>query len=398
MIFGERGENSTRALQAGHTVVDETPEVINAHTAKEMAKYFQNDPRRFAYLLNVFVGKLKKRARYADTHKPLVLPREAGVLSSIRRLRLKRAQRLSGWLPTTEKFYREVRALNVGGGELEAYILRNMDELDALFTELPIKWTEAPFHIIFQGMPQREALGGTRYIDGLYGMANKLMVRTLFKARSQLLYQIGKRQSREILQQGPEMIHRSTPENIRSFQRVVSNAIQDATPEKARALSDVYERAQDAITSKIVESFGRRKRRRLARLLQKHASENPNLSEQDFLKQILFSPRSASQSAASDTIWESISSQKVFKIEEVGESVLQTTQRLSQRGSINLQATARRLLPQGKDVDSQVALRLSQREMDQFDNELEALTLLNKYYNALKLAEFKKRPDVVEIL
>ena len=353
-----------KASKTGRTVINQSPEAIDTQSAKVMSEYFKDDPKKLVYLLESYLDRLKgyaKRAAMPAIH------RRRNPVNWVRRKWRQRAERLEKLIPQVEKFRGELRALGAGGGELEDYLLANMEELSELFINLPVRKREFPYYMIFQGMPQRQGQGGMRFAEGVYHTADGLMMRIFSRARTRLTYETIRRQQRQLLGQGPAMIYRTTSENVRSFQQAVRSAAQNADPEEARTLLSSYQRIEDVITHKVAENLSHSQQvrswdwllRRKAikqRKAMSHLQEitqdvqrrlpapttSPSTSSTGLqlagqnddiatiLKQVLFSPRGTAERATSDTIWETIPVEKVFGIEEIGETPLQTVRRLSQ--------------------------------------------------------------------
>ncbi len=357
-----------RAWQTGNTVVDESAAAVDTQTAKVVAQFFDDEPAKLGHLLESYLRKLKKYAHHAQTKTP---PQGRGLWKGMRRQYYKRAERLRELVAPTEKAIAELRALQASGGSLQEYLANNIDELGELLTNLPMRKREMPL-LALQGIPQRPGGGGSFLMERLYHAQEGLMMRAFFKARSQLTYEIYKRQARQALNLAPQMAADATATSVQAFHQAVQEAAAGMNPALAQDLLAKLklQHFEDGLTRQVWDNLLASKKSQeavahLKRLYQKanklsSPGNQPSAAEwHQFLRRILFSPRGPEELATSDTVWRTVPAEKILGLDELGEVAEKAVAQLSQYQNVG-----------------------------EFDH----------FLNALKVLLYSKRPNTVDIL
>tara|TARA_R110002072_G_scaffold1989_3_gene16491 strand:- start:55560 stop:60197 length:4638 start_codon:yes stop_codon:yes gene_type:complete len=351
------------------TVVEVTPKVIDSKTAKVVSRYFGHNPKSMKRFMGSYIRKLDKAKRVVtniEDGKTYIgkIPVLGKVVNWYRKLRL---EQLAKYGDKIRELDNGLAQLAKNGGDLEKFVLDNMDDLTDIFIKIPSRKREWPYMLLLQGGPH---IGGPNFgkrVGAISWMSDGLIMRKFFNARSRLIYESMKAQSRSVLGLEKYIAQETTLQAMRAFQESVADAVEKLPETQARQLVSRYHRMESKMAEKIVsiaqskiDSNGVIDRIRKALLKSGHRAHMKITSlDEASVRKILFSPESLDEKAIGEVLWSSMPVEDLFNLREVG------------------------------DVAHRVIRELSQYEnVDGFERLL----------NALKVMVIKRDPGVVEIM
>lgn len=355
-------------------VVKETPKAIDQATAKVVADYFAGNPKGLEYLMKTYAKRVPKAV---ETMKKIEggtpLWGKVTLLPWIRNgIRSLRSAQLAKYGDDIIRIHKELGELAAKNGNLEEYILKNMDEMTDIFLKIPVRKRELPYMFLIQGGPHLgkslSSVGGpVAKTLGLHRFSNGLVMRKFFNARSRLIYESMKGQARSILGLKAYVASETALESFTAFQDAVAHASDDLTGEAKEQFLKKYaklegELAKKVFTSLNAESGVDRQWRSLQQSLYKAQKRFPEeLSElsEDTVRKLLFSATTEQEKAVGTVLWSSLPVEDLFSLREVGE-------------------VAHRVI----------------RELSQYEN----VDDFQAFLNALKVLVIKRDPGVVEIM
>lgn len=365
--------SATRGMTyTSKVVVTEAPQAIDKQTAKTVAEYFAGNPKGLHYLMKTYASRVpkavKQMKRYEEGTSLLgKLTLFPWIRNGIRSLRSAQIAKYGDDILRIEK---ELAELVAKKGNLEEYILKNVDDLTDIFIKIPVRLREVPYMVAVQGGPHLgKSISSVKSLSKVGGhyFSNGLVMRKFFNARSRLIYESMKGQARKVLGLKTVVATETSFEAIQAFQQSVAHATEDLSGEAKEALIKQYDEFQTQISRKVS-----------AQMSAKLQVENPieNLKRQLFkgdhrirldfdqldeaaVKRLLFAAETEQERAIASVIWSSISPEDIFSLREVG------------------------------DVAHRVI-----RELSEYDNVDE----FQAFLNALKVIVIKRDPGVVELM
>lgn len=345
------------AREFGEVSVRESESFINKRTAQIVSQYFGKNPAAFQSLLKRYSGsRLDKAAKMmirvengSGIHRVPLLGRAVGAFRKMRHQSLyENAAKIRHLEESVEKIAKN-------GGDLESFILHNIDDLTDIFSKLPMRKMEAPYLLMIQGAPSLGGrMAGTRTLPSVF--ADGIMLRKFFNARSRLVYESYKREAREILSLKARVGSDATYETFKAFQHSVQEASEQMGEANSKSLLGKYNHLEEEITQKVFQN--------MTVMDIKNKSFRYSSGGQVFdigpknLKKILFRPETLKEQALGETLWASVSTDELF----------------------GLQAMS--------DVSHIAVKELSQYEtVDQFQ----------KFLNALRVSVLQRNPNKVEV-
>ncbi len=355
-------------------VVRETPKAIDEATAKTVAEYFAGNPKGLHHLMSSYAKRVpkatKQMARYEEgtslLGKVTLLP---WIRNGIRSLRSAQLAKYGDDIIRIEKELAELVAKN---GDLEEYVLKNVDDLTDIFMKIPVRKREIPYMFFIQGGPHLgkslSSVGGkTAKAMQLHRFSNGLVMRKFFNARSRLIYESMKSQAREVLGLKTYLASETAFEAFEAFQKSVAQVSDKADDATKAAILSQFDDLQDKLSKEIfdqvsmqLENVGGMHKFKNT-LFKGRARIYTDMEKMDLeeMKRLLFRAETEHERAIAATIWSTQPVEKLFELQEVG------------------------------DVAHRVI-----RELSQYDNVEEFQGLLN----ALKVLTIKRDPGVVEIM
>lgn len=353
-------------------VVKETPELIDTQTAKVVSDYFAGNPKGLHYLMKTYAKRVPKAITAMERYergtsalgKVTLLPWARNGIRSMRNAQL---AKYSDDILRIEK---ELAELVAKKGDLEQYVLKNVDTFTDIFIQIPMRWRELPYMIAVQGGPHLgKSLSSWKAATNLGGhlFSNGLVMRKFFNARSRLIYESMKGQAREVLGLKNFVAAETTLEAIKAFQLSVAHASDKLSGEAKESLLRQYVKFQEELSRKLAthvknnldnpgswESLKQSMFKGDYRL----SAEFSDLSEES-MRRLLFEASTEQERAIASVVWSSMKPEELFSLHEVG------------------------------DVAHRVI-----RELADYDNVDEFQALLN----ALKVIVIKRNPGVVEVM
>ena len=361
--------SSKPVMYTSNVVVKETPELINKRTAKVVSKYFGGNPKEFQYIMSTYVKKLDKAAKTmakieGKTSRVGKIPVLGKVVNWYRKMRL---EHLNKYAEKILKMNDDLIKLSKTGGDLEKFVLKNMDDLTDIFIKIPVRRRELPYMFLLQGGPHVGGIWFGRRIKYVYGMADGLMLRKFFNARSRLIYESLKSEARMSLGLGKAVAAETSVQAFRAFQESIAESIESVSETEGKAILRQYKDMEEAIAERVFKAVKAdvNQEGKLATLKRKVFKDTHSKKitfsqlDQPTMKKILFNPKNKEEQILGEVIWDSVPVDEVFELKEVGD----------------------------------VAYRVM-KELAQYENVGE----FQRFVNALKVLVIQRDPGVVEIM
>ncbi|MCF8059976.1 MAG: hypothetical protein K9K67_11815 [Bacteriovoracaceae bacterium] len=354
-------------------VVEEAPKAIDEATAKVVSDYFAGNAKGLKYLMSSYAKRIpnaiKQMERYDQGSsllgKVTLLP---WIRNGIRSLRSAQLSKHSEQILRLEA---ELAELVASKGNLEEFILKNVDDLTDIFIKIPVRKREIPYMFFVQGGPHLgksiSSVGGKVSRFGGHVFSNGLVMRKFFNARSRLIYESMKGQARNVLGLQTFVASETAFEAYKAFQESLAHASEKLTGEAKESLLLKYAKLEDELSEKIfthvsakIESTNpwESLKRSMFKGDQRLRVDFTQM-DKDSLKRVLFQPATEQEEAIGTVIWSSVPVEDLFSLKEIGE-------------------VAHRVI----------------RELSEYKNVDEFQALLN----ALKVIVIKRDPGVVEIM
>jgi hypothetical protein len=313
-------------------VVLESAEQVNRQTAKIVSAYFGENASSMLNILKSYTGPrlthaiaVMDKVKAGDTvaqnwmklFKGGIIQTPGWLLTKFRELRYAHLAKHAVLLQKIEKELAEVAAKN---GNLEEFVLKNMDDLTEIFIEIPMRKRELPYMILLQGGPHMGGLFGKR-IPYLGQMADGILLRKIFNARARLVYESIKAEARASLGLSVAVGADVTLKTVKAFNAALMSATlkQSGGSGVNADIAKTYEQFQDEAAQLIYKLVGENKLSKQSIIALRDESKNVVLSWPEVLKKILFNPNTTSEKAISEMLWEQMPIEKLLKIEKVSE-------------------------------------------------------------------------------
>lgn len=368
----------------GRVVVSETPQAIDNQAAKVISHYFGGNPKAFHRVFKSFAGKrLDKAVKAYDKVKDVtmfvgkfpVLPNNPTVLDRVARafkamgyvghglarspyklwtaIRKMRVEHLAKHADKIRALNKELELLAKNGGNLEEFILKNMDDLTDILMKAPMRKRELPYLILWQGAPH---IGGVKQLPVLHHVADGLILRKFFNARARLVFESLKSQARGTLGMTTFVSADTTMGAFKSFQESIANAATEMGEEEGRKLLKQYYKLEDEIASTLFQSYTSRGGDGVFKFKQGQKVFEMNV---DTFKKLIFNPSNVEERALGHAVWESMSVDDLFGMKELNQVAHRVVQELA-----------------------------DYKNMDEFQ----------RFLNALKIVIIQRDPGVVEFM
>lgn len=312
-------------------MVLETKDQVNRQTAKVVASYFGNHASGMLNLIKSYTGSRLTKAvevmtevkagttvaqNWMKLFKGGIIQTPAWLLTKFRELRyahlFKHAVRL-------QKIEAELAEVVAKQGNLEEFVLKNIDDLTEIFMEIPMRKRELPYMILLQGGPHMGGLFGRR-IPVLGQLADGILMRKIFNARARLVYEGIKSQARQTLGLTAIVGGDLTLKTIKALNTaVVAAAVRDGAGQ-GDALIKGFEKWQEEAVNFTYEVIADKKTlSRELTIALGDASQKIVLSDPVVLKRVLFTPATIAEKAISEMLWEQMPLQKLLKIDKLSD-------------------------------------------------------------------------------
>ncbi len=369
IIFGIQGVAKTYVSKVA---VKETVESIDKQTAKTVAEYFANNPKGFHFLMKEYAKKVPKAIKSMERYeKGTSLLGKITLLPWARNgIRSLRSSHLTKYADNILRVEREAAELVAKNGNLEEYILKNVDELTDIFKDIPMRKRELPYMFFIQGGPHLgkslSSISARGVNKATYWASNGLVMRKFFNARSRLIYEGAKSQAKSILGLSTYVSAETALESFKSFQISVVNAATKAGDDAGAEILQQYTKLEDKLVNEIYGAV--RQYLDSSKLVhlkdgitggKKRLLSGVTELDETALKKVIFAPETEQEKALGVVIWSVLPVEKLFKLDEIG------------------------------DVAHRVI-----RELANYENVGEYEKLLN----AFKVLVIKRDPGVVEIM
>ena len=342
-------------------VVSESFNTINSHTAKTVARYFNDNPKSFALLMGSYNKRLKKAKRLMDKGA------QSARKSPLHWFRKFRFGHLVEHSEKVGRIHRELMALTKRDGNLESYILKNVDDLTDIFVNILTRKREFPYLFTLMGGPHMGGFWKGSRVGYISSLADGVILRKFFNARSRLIYESAKAQARQTLGLSQSLSSENLLQHLRAFQKSIEGAIVKSSSRQGEKLLIEYTQMQDQLANTVLKNIdqgllGKKSMSQIKRVFsQNQGKQLEGLSQLDAksLKKVLFSPHNNFEKALGDALWESVDMDQFLGVKKLADLAHRIVQKLSRYNNV-----------------------------DEFEN----------YLNALKILIIKKNPGAVEII
>jgi len=385
-----RGTRNALAREVGRVTVTESVQTIDNQAAKVISSYFGHNPKAFhkvykSRLMKGMLGgdRLTKATKAWDKVKDVtwfvgkwpVLPKNPTVLNRVAQAFKAAGYVGHGLVRTPYKFWTWIKKLRVehlakhadkikalekelailakNGGDLEKFILNNMDDLTDIFMKAPMRWRELPYIILWQGAPH---IGGVGQVPMLHHFADGMILRKFFTARGRLVYESLKAEARTTLGLSKYVAAETTMGAFKSFQESVANAAEQMTEEASEKFIKQYDEMERSIVKKLYQQVTQRADDGTFRFA--HGSQVMEMTEESF-RRYIFNPRNIKEEALGHAIWESSPVDDLLDMRSLGDVAYRAVKELA-----------------------------DYKNVDEFQ----------KFVNALKVLAIQRDPGVVEFM
>lgn len=282
---------------ASNVIVKESVEQINAQTAKVVSAYLGNNPRAMEYLLGSYAKKLPKARKAMEIVSNTKLNGIRTALpwarNGIRKLRF---AHLDEYSEAITRLHFEIGKTIKQGADFEKFILDNVDELTDIFMKIPMRKRELPYMALVQGgfHVGRGSVSITRLAQT---MANGLVLRKIFNARSTLVYQSKKSAARAQLGLTGYVSTHSTFEVFQGFQAGVSHLVKSSDNSTAKQVMSQYNNLQESIVGVI--------------------TKETNFKDAAEIRRVIFNGKTIEDMAHARALWNSVHAEKLLGIDEM---------------------------------------------------------------------------------
>jgi hypothetical protein len=354
---------------ASNVVVKETPQAIDQATARTVSTYFGHNPNGMLRLVKSYSKRLAKASgtmEKIEKGETLVgrIPVLGTMVNWARKLRVEELAKNADKIKGIEAGLTEVAK---NGGDLEKFVFENIRDLTDMFVKIPMRKRELPYMMLLQGGPHVGGPLAGRRMPMLSDMADGLILRKFFNARSRLVFESHKAAAREILGLAPNVASEGAFAAVKSFQESMRSAIELAPEAEARTLGAQLSDYQEVLAKQIHEKARHELSRgdKLARINRALFNERygayTKIENLDLatIKRLLFSPQGPADEAVAQVLFDSANVDQLFDLAEAS----------------TIAHRAIETLANYKDVDG-----------------------FQRFVNALKVLVLHRDPGVVEIM
>lgn len=342
----------------GRVVVSETKGQIDKQAANMVSKYFGHNPNALLGLIKSYSGKRLDKAVASmakiEAGKGIFarIPLVGKMVNGIKKMRVAHLAANADRIKALEAGLEQVVK---NGGDLERFILNNMDDLTEVFIKVPMRKRELPYLFFLEGGYHYLMPYVTRRLPFIGAVSDGMIMKQLFNARARLVYESLRAEARVALGVAPYVAAETTMGVFRGFEHAVAQAVEAAPAAQAKKMVDEL----DVVKGKVIETLQEKLREGGIRSHKfRHQLSAATTLDAQNLKRIVFAPANVDEEALGSVLWEALKTEEIFKLNELGEIAHKVVQQLA-----------------------------NYNNADDFD----------RYLSALKVLTIKRDPGVVQI-
>ncbi len=351
------------------TVVKESVQEIDASTVKTVTKYFNNSPDSMKRLLETYT---KRWGMHTDklswARKQFKQASNGEKLWGTNWFYKLRYETLAKNGVKMRRMIKELDSIAKAGGDFDKFVGKNLEDLTDLFMKIPLRKRELPYLMLLQGGPH---MGGPllgRRLPWLGDLADGILMKKVFTARSRLVTETLKREAREVLKLPHYVASEGTLRVIHAFQDNINELVAASSKDAKKVWAKDMMNFQNAIAEKALQqaqmhmgsegkmmaiykwTIGRSKT---------NAFKNISKEQMNTIRRYMFSPQGSREKAIGEALWTSVEPEQMMDIPQLGEFAYKAAKELS-----------------------------NYKNVSEFD----------RYLNALKVLVIQKNPGKVEIM
>jgi hypothetical protein len=350
-------------------IVKESVEEINAKTVETVTKYFNNSPESMNRLLRSYTKRIGLHGdRLSWARRQNQLAQNGDKMWGTNWFYKLRYETLAKNGVKMRKMIDELELISRRGDNFDEFVLRNIDDLTDIFMKIPLRKRELPYLILLQGGPH---MGGPlmgKRLPMLGDLADGIMVKKIFTARSRLVTETLKREARELVKLPNFVAAEGSLRAVKVFSNNIEELITASSKEKAKSLKTELKTLEEKLAEKALrhaqnhlkDSWKIKKLWSFIFLRHKGASLK-EISKQDIdvVRRIIFNPANDNERALGEVLWSAVDPEDMFDIPQIGEFAYKAAKELS-----------------------------NYKNVSEFD----------RYLNALRILVIQKNPGKVEIM
>lgn len=289
--------------ETGKVYVKESKDQIDRHTASVISKYFADNPKEMARLLQSYSGERLDRAIKImnEVKSREKIGGRIPIFSNTKDWFLKmRNESLAKNASKILRIEKELSLLGSKTGELENYIAKNIEDLTDIFIDIPMRKRELPYVVQIQGMPDFTFFQG-RKIPLLSMMSEGQTLKKVFNARARLVYESYKTEARATLKLKRFVQAETTLGAFKSFQLSIAELAGRKSESEAAQIMSEYRQLEEKFAS---------------RLFAKYKESSSSMDYKTF-KMLITNPTTIKDRALSEAIWESVPADDLMGMKEV---------------------------------------------------------------------------------
>ncbi|MCK5073535.1 MAG: hypothetical protein KAQ98_08930 [Bacteriovoracaceae bacterium] len=317
---------------------------INKRTAKVVAGYWNNNPKTFLANIRSYTegSMFRKSLVKAEKH--------------IGKIKTKTAR--ASWIPGRGWYSKlrygalvenaeKIRKIEKGlvelvkrGGNLEEFVLKNMDDLSDIFSKIPVRKRELVYLFLLQGGPHVGGMMAGARIPILGQLADGILLRKIFNSRNRLCIETATRKARAILGLKKIVASETALRSFMAFKNSVKEAIAgEADKKAANKLKTLYKNFEDELTDKI---YGHLKGKMGKKSIKLSEGKKIKLGEhvfkmnKDLVRRIIFkNARSLEERALAEAIWSNVPLDDLYGTKNLGKLAHHVVKKLSNYKNID---------------------------------------------------------------
>lgn len=320
-------------------------ELVNTQTARVVSDYFAGNASDMLRLIKSYSGETLSRSIRImnEINAPERIQKRIPILGGLKDWFLRmRNESLAKNASKILRIEKELAGVGNAPGNLEAYVLKNIDDLTEIFMDIPMRKRELLYIMQAQGMPDINFYEGRKF-PILSIISEGQTMKKIFTARARLVYESYKADARATFKLKRYVQSETTFEAFKSFQYSVAEMANNKTGAETAKIMAEYHNLEEKFTQKLFLKF----------------KENGKTMDYQNFKELITNAVSIKDRATAEAIWTSVPADELMGMKEVSELAHKAVYELSNY----------------KDVDS-------------FQN----------YLNALRILVINRTPAVLEIM
>lgn len=307
--------------EIGKVVVKESKDQIDRQAAKVVSQYFADNSVDMLRLIKSYSGeRLNKAVKILGEieSKDRIgkrIPIYSGVRDWFMRMRNESLAKNASKILRIEK---ELATLSSKPGVLEAYVVKNIDDLTDIFIDIPMKIRELPYIIQVQGMPDFNFFKG-RKIPILSMMSEGQTMKKIFTARARLVYESYKSEARVTLKLKRFVQAETTLGAFQAFQYSIAEMASKKTSTEASKIMMEYRNIEEKFAQRLYLKY----------------SESGQKMDYKFFKAMVTNPANLKDRAISEAIWEAVPADELMGMKAVGALAHKAVQELANYNDID---------------------------------------------------------------